>query len=283
MNSRVRAVVIVLALSVACRAQSTTPASTAGMSDQASPSSQQPSATHPQSGEIVGGRLLHKEDPKYPKQARKQKLEGQVVLLITVNEGGSVSSVSVLSGEPVLGSSALSAALKWKFEPFTQNGHAVRVQRQLTFKFVPDRKTAELALLAAAPNSLQSAAASHPPITIRNSRPGATGSAPPQLRSLKPLAGVYRVGGGVSAPRVLYSPDPEYSDEARNAKYQGVCVLSIIVGPDGLPRDIKVFRSLGMGLDEKAVEAVKQWKFEPAKKNGQPVPVAINVEVDFRL
>jgi len=95
--------------------------------------------------------------------------------------------------------------------------------------------------------------------------------------------GVFRVGGGVSAPKELYAPEPEYSEEARKAKYQGTCVLYLIVGPDGKPRDIRVARSLGLGLDEKAIEAVKQWKFEPAMKDGKPVAVAINVEVDFRL
>lgn len=95
--------------------------------------------------------------------------------------------------------------------------------------------------------------------------------------------GAYRVGGGVSAPRALYSPEPEYSEEARKAKYQGVVVLWLVVGPDGRPRDIRVSRSLGLGLDEKAIEAVRQWKFEPARKDGKPVPVQINVEVSFRL
>jgi periplasmic protein TonB len=95
--------------------------------------------------------------------------------------------------------------------------------------------------------------------------------------------GVFRVGGGVSAPRPIFTPDPEYSEEARKAKYQGTCVLWMIVGPDGKPRDIKVARTLGLGLDEKAIEAVKQWKFEPAMKDGQPVAVQINVEVSFRL
>jgi periplasmic protein TonB len=95
--------------------------------------------------------------------------------------------------------------------------------------------------------------------------------------------GVFRVGGGVSAPKAIYSPDPEYSEEARKAKYQGVCVLWMVVGPDGRPRDIKVSRSLGLGLDEKAIDAVKTWKFEPAMKDGRPVAVEITVQVDFHL
>jgi TonB family protein len=95
--------------------------------------------------------------------------------------------------------------------------------------------------------------------------------------------GVYRVGGGVSAPRALYTPDPDYSEEARKARYQGVVVLWLIVGSDGRPRDLKVARSLGMGLDQKAIEAVKNWRFAPAIRDGHAVAVQINVEVSFRL
>jgi len=95
--------------------------------------------------------------------------------------------------------------------------------------------------------------------------------------------GAFKVGGGVSAPKAIYAPDPEYSEEARKAKYQGTCVLWLVVGPDGRARDIRVARTLGLGLDEKAMEAVKTWKFEPAMKDGKPVAVQINVEVTFRL
>ncbi len=95
--------------------------------------------------------------------------------------------------------------------------------------------------------------------------------------------GAYRVGGGVSAPRLLYDPEPEYSEEARKAKYQGTVVLWVIVGTDGRAHDVQVARTLGMGLDEKAIQAVRTWKFEPARLNGRPVAVQINVEVNFRL
>jgi periplasmic protein TonB len=95
--------------------------------------------------------------------------------------------------------------------------------------------------------------------------------------------GVFRIGGGVSAPQPLFTPDPEYSEEARKAKYQGTCVLWLIVGSDGRPRDVRVARSLGMGLDEKAVQAVRKWEFKPAQKDGHAVAVQMNVEVSFRL
>jgi periplasmic protein TonB len=95
--------------------------------------------------------------------------------------------------------------------------------------------------------------------------------------------GIFHVGGGVSAPRPIYSPEPEFSEEARKAKYQGTCVLGLVVGPDGRPSNIHVLSSLGMGLDEKAIQAVKTWRFEPAMKDGHAVPVEIAVEVGFHL
>ncbi len=91
------------------------------------------------------------------------------------------------------------------------------------------------------------------------------------------------VSGHVTAPRPLYAPDPEYSEEARKIKQQGTVVLWVVVGPDGRVRDVRVQRSLGFGLDEKALEAVRTWKFEPARVDHQPVAVQINVEVRFRL
>ncbi|HEX9111783.1 MAG TPA: energy transducer TonB [Terriglobales bacterium] len=95
--------------------------------------------------------------------------------------------------------------------------------------------------------------------------------------------GPYRVGGGVSAPHAIYDPEPEYSEEARKAKYQGVVVLQVVIGADGRPRDIRVARTLGMGLDQKAIDAVRQWRFEPALRERQPVAVVVNIEVNFRL
>jgi TonB family protein len=95
--------------------------------------------------------------------------------------------------------------------------------------------------------------------------------------------GVYKVGGGISAPQALTTPDPEYTEEARNAKTQGTCILWLIVDDQGRPRDIRIVRGLGFGLDARAVDAVKQWRFQPAMKDGHPVNVQISVEVGFKL
>jgi periplasmic protein TonB len=95
--------------------------------------------------------------------------------------------------------------------------------------------------------------------------------------------GAYRPGKGVTPPRVIYQTDPEFSEEARKAKYQGTCVLGLVVDANGHPTQIRVLSALGMGLDEKAIESVKNWKFEPGKKDGHDVAVEIAVEVDFHL
>lgn len=95
--------------------------------------------------------------------------------------------------------------------------------------------------------------------------------------------GIVPLGKGVSAPQVIFNPEPTFSDEARKSKTQGRVTLLLIVGKDGLPYDIRVRESLGMGLDEKALEAVNRWRFRPAMLNGQPVATRIEVEVDFHL
>ena len=90
-------------------------------------------------------------------------------------------------------------------------------------------------------------------------------------------------GGGVTPPRVLERVEPQYSQEARKARYQGTVVLEVIVRKDGTVDIMRIVRSLGFGLDENAIQALKQWRFKPGMRNGVPVDVALNVEVNFNL
>lgn len=89
--------------------------------------------------------------------------------------------------------------------------------------------------------------------------------------------------GRITAPSVLYKVEPEFSEEARKAKYQGTVILTIEVSEDGQPHRFRILRGLGLGLDEKAIEAVSRWKFKPAQRNGRPVRAAATIEVNFRL
>ena len=92
-----------------------------------------------------------------------------------------------------------------------------------------------------------------------------------------------RVGSGVSAPSVLFKIDPEYAEMARILKLSGTVLVSVVIDGNGAPTNIQLVRSLGFGLDEKAVEAVSKWKFNPGLKDGQPVSVQAQIEVNFRL
>jgi len=94
---------------------------------------------------------------------------------------------------------------------------------------------------------------------------------------------VYHVGKGITPPRPTYSPQPEYSEEARRRKVQGTVVLAIVVTSAGDVAQIRVTHGRGYGLDEKAIEAVREWKFRPAMKDGAPVSVDVAVEVSFHL
>jgi protein TonB len=107
-------------------------------------------------------------------------------------------------------------------------------------------------------------------------------------------SGKYHLGAGVTAPKLLFAPDPEFTDEARHKKVQGVTVLSLTVDTSGNPQDVRVARSMAedvdkkykhaaMGLDQNAVGVAKQYRFQPGQFQGKPVPVEIQVSVSFRI
>ena len=106
---------------------------------------------------------------------------------------------------------------------------------------------------------------------------------PYRMDSATVEAKAFKIGGGVSAPRILKHVNAQFSEQARRAKYQGVCLISLIIDAHGMPQDVKVKRALGMGLDEKAIEAIRNYRFTPAMKSGKPVASYATMEVSFRL
>ncbi|MBZ5567573.1 MAG: energy transducer TonB [Acidobacteriia bacterium] len=114
------------------------------------------------------------------------------------------------------------------------------------------------------------------------SRAQQTQGTPGSPQSLPPKE-PYKVEGGVTPPHPKKMPDPSYAEPARQIRYQGTVVLWMVVDESGGVRDVRVQRALGAGLDDKAVDAVRRWRFDPATLNGNPVAVQINVEVNFRL
>jgi protein TonB len=110
-----------------------------------------------------------------------------------------------------------------------------------------------------------------------------TQAAPAEQASNATSGDVYSVGGAVSAPSVLSKVDPVYPEALKDAKISGVVLLQMIIGADGVARDIGVLRTDADGLDQAAIEAVQQWRFTPGQLNGEPVAVRAKIEVNFRL
>ncbi len=104
-----------------------------------------------------------------------------------------------------------------------------------------------------------------------------------ESQSGQPGIAAVRRGRGVTPPQLVYKVEPEFSEEARKAKYQGVVVLSIHVDATGAVRDVRVQRGLGLGLDEKAIDAVSHWRFRPGLFDGKPVVTEATVQVTFQL
>jgi TonB family protein len=174
-------------------------------------------------------------------------VEGTVALHVTIAADGSVKDVAVVNGDARLTSAAVDAVKKWRFQPFSADDKPVEGQRDVTVNF-------KLAEPADTETRLDD---STDPIAKKGS-------------------------AGVTRPQIIHSPDPEYTKAALDAHVDGLLALSLVVGSDGKPRDIKVARSLGYGLDETGIEAVRQWRFKPATQDGKPVAVSIVVEVPFR-
>ena len=223
------------------------------------------------SPEAADARLDRKVEPEYPTRALDAGIQGNVVLNVLIGKNGKVKNITVVSGYPLLANAAAAAVKHWRYEPWASGGNNVETQTTVTFHFVLAK--GPMTCPGQEPGAYSFLANTSPDTSTRDI---ATAQVPP-------VATVFKVVGNVKPPRALYAPDPEYSESARRHKQQGVGVLQVIVTPEGTVARIRVQRVIGFGLDQKAVNAVCQWKFEPALKDGQPVPVEMNVEVTFRL
>jgi len=203
-------------------------------------------------------RLIHSP---LPKDAPAEN--AAILLLFDVDENGVPANLNVANPKHSIAEAAVMDAVKsWRFTPARQDGYALPTHASFTF-------VSNLAVSNLAPGGGVGATAP--------ARPASPPSAP--SRPGEPV----RTGPGVTSPQLLSKIEPAYSEEARKARLQGRVQLQAVIKTNGAPVDFTVKAPLGLGLDEEAVKAVKQWRFSPGAKDGVPVPVFITVEVNFRL
>jgi TonB family protein len=209
-----------------------------------------------------------------------KKFDGAVLIGLIVDAQGSPQNIRLLRPTSTdLDKLAINVAAADRFTPGTRNGApgAFAMQDEITLETCNETRKDHSGGNDALSLSLRSA----PSQKLDILSPLPPSAEPPQAA---PAPGVYIPGGRISAPVPIHLVTAQFSDEARRAHYQGVCTIGLIVDEQGNPQNVHIVRTLGMGLDEKAMEAVRQYKFKPGLKDGKtPVPVLITVEVDFHL
>jgi TonB family protein len=212
----------------------------------------------------------HRIRPKYPKESLKAGAEGAVELRALVDADGRTRGLTVVQGDPVFAKPALEAVRKWQFRPLRVAGKPVETVYKVRVRFV-------LLLREVVADWEIESPRQNADIVTSNIAPGLTRDTPdgPVYEASK--------AEGIVAPKAIYSPDPEFSERARKDQEGGTVIISLIVGVDGNPRNLKVECGSAPDLAEKAIESVSVWKFEPGTKDGKPVIVQIAVEVQFHL
>jgi TonB family protein len=205
--------------------------------------------------------------PKYPKNALRNGTEGTIDLRATVAPDGKIKDLQVFDGDAVFSQAAEAAIRKWRFHPEVRKGHAVEsvYKIQVRFNVLLQEANSDVELESPLPD-----------------KPWASDSG---AVTSTPEGPVYRVSKDpvITGPKATYAPEPEFSEEARKGKQQGNVQIGLIVGTDGLPRNLHLLCTDWPSLNEKALEAVRRWRFQPGTKDGKPVQIEIEIEVEFHL
>jgi TonB family protein len=198
----------------------------------------------------------------YPTHAPADAINGVSLLSLVVGVDGTASDIHVVTSHgEAFDAAATDAVKQFKFEPGTMDGRPVPVRVYARTRFFADMRPAVTRILM---RDMPGGGFSH---SFRDGWPP---------RTITPH-------DYDKPPVVIQSADPEFSDEARRAKFQGIVIVSTLVTEEGLPTDIRIEKPLGHGLDEKAVQCVRKFRFKPAMKNGEPVAARATIEINFRL
>ena len=203
--------------------------------------------------------------PKYPKEALRNGIAGTVELKAVVASDGKLKDLVAKSGDTEFSGSAIAAIRKWRFHPQVRQGQPVETTYKIQVRFNPLLQEANCDV------GLESPQPEPPPTSTlsRTDRPGMS----PDVH--------YLSESGTVAPKQTFAPEPEFSEASRKNREQGDVEIALVVGTDGLPRDLHVICSSIPDSTQNAIDSVNQWKCEPGTMDGTPVPIAIAIHVSF--
>jgi TonB family protein len=211
---------------------------------------------------VISPELVKPVPATYPPDAAETDVPHAVILSAVIGVDGAAKNIQVRNSRTsVYDDYAIAAVKQSQFQPGTLNGNPVPVWVWVRVRFI--HLSPAIPMIRTAP---------------RASGFGSFGQDAPD-RQDDPL----KLRPGDTPPKAINNVNAEFSDEARRGKFEGVVLVSLIVNQEGMPTDLRVERAAGHGLDEKALESVRQYRFNPAMRDGKPVAVRINVEISFRL
>lgn len=216
--------------------------------------------------------LIHRVEPVYPPLARQARIQGTVVLKVTVNKAGEVRATEVISGHPMLVPSALEAVKQWRYTPYMQDGEPVEVTTTIEVHFqIADKPPAS------------SLAEAHPDNSVTPTPPGViVGAVDTATTPLPAPPQRVRVSSGVAAGLLVSKVPPHYPDDAREARVQGTMLLKVNIDKEGNVYRTELISGQPL-LAPAAIEAVRHWKYKPYLLNGAAVEVETQVQVNFVL
>jgi len=202
-------------------------------------------------------------DPAYPPLALETHVEGKVILNVEINASGDVETVTPFTGHPTLVQSAIIAVLQWNYRPYLLNGEPTKVQTSVSLTFALSPESGPQGSMTDSPlppgSDDESASAPHLPLPKR-----------------------IRVSAGVAQGLVLTKVNPEYPQDAKQARIQGVVLLKVNIAQDGTVKQVELISGHPM-LAPAAIDAVQKWTYRPYLLNGDPIEVETQVRVDFTL
>ena len=231
-------------------------------------------------GETVPPKLIKEVDPVYPEIARQAKVEGNVVLEATTDIYGRVHNIKVLNSIPLLDQAAIEALRQWVYEPAIIDGQpkAVTFTVNMNFRFGDKKGGVEGGVVGGVLGGVKGGVEGGVTGGVEGGvKGGVEGQAGGDFEK-----GAVKITGALRPPKLLKSVDPVYPEEARKAQVEGVVILEARTDEKGAVEEVKILRSIPL-LNQAAIDAVKQWKYEPFISEGKPRGVLFTVTVRFDL